>query len=799
MLKRFTTALLILIAAAINAAAQEVEVDRYNITARIDVAASAADVRAAISISNVSQTPKSKLYLRLTSLAKVSGVTVNGSPAQFETADDRRVTTLNQIIITPSSSIAAGASGTVEVSYRIEAPESSPLLHIYAGEVLLSPESVWFPMPSTVFTMYGPTTAPGTMTVSFATGSSNYRAASSGAFKGDTSGQTFTFEQPLNSLPLIVAGNFDQPLASERGGTKIEVYTQPGINAISADGKSPASSIASRLSEEVGRIIDFFTKTLGPPPAGATFRIISSPRAGNVVVPGVLVLNEQVFRRDAVSAAVVETLADAVARMWIDGRVRLRGQEPRPAQDNRPAIKARSVALLRDSLPRYLSVVYFEDRFGRDAARAMLSRMRWAYTPVAQSGRDLELGTQTIALPNYAAAVLNKGPLVLRLLAETMVREKFIASIKTLVSGTQTKIITNAELRAVLVKDGGPEIEKVFQQWIDSIIEPDLIVGAPLPSQKPGSQPVNVRNLGTGDVSVALVAVTASGKQLTTSVAVPSENLTAGEIQTSEKITSVEVDPEKLIVQTNYDNDSRDIAANALRTSAQTLFNDSIVLFNKGQQAEAEAKLREAIRREPGNPLLHAWLARTLLALKKMDLVGAEASAAIKVEPPVGPALGWAYISLGQVALARNQPAEAARFLRLAVIEAEEAPAHFAAIEWLIQAEAAAKISPQVEEPVRSFITQFDAAIKQPSSDKLSTLIIRNNLKKFAQGLAVSKPAAWTTEILHAEQIDANRVALDVRLRVKSEGRDQAGTALFILFRAGGDWLLEDVQLFNVK
>ncbi|HSF24634.1 MAG TPA: hypothetical protein VLE20_10430, partial [Blastocatellia bacterium] len=689
--------------------------------------------------------------------------------------------------------------GTVEVSYRIAAPESSPLLHIYTGEVLLSPESVWFPMTSTVFSLYGPTTGPGTLTVSFAGGSSNFRAASTGALKNDASGQTFTFEQPLNSLPLIVAGNFDQPLVSERGGAKVEVYTQPGIVAVSADGKPPASSIATRLSEEAGRIIDFFTRTLGPPPAAITFRIISSPRAGNIVVPGALVLNEQVFRRDAVGAAVVETLVDAVARMWIDGRVRLRGQEPRSSQDTRQALKARSPALLRDSLPRYLSVLYFEDRFGRDAAQAMLARMRWAYTPVAQSGRDLELGTQTIALPNYAAAVLNKGPLVLRLVAETMGREKFIASIKNLLSSPQTKIITNAELRTVLVKDGGPEVEKLFHQWVDSIIEPDIIVGAPLPSQKPGTQPVNVRNLGTGDVTVGLVAVTASGKRLTTSVAVPSENITAAEIQTSEKITLVEVDPEKLIVQTNYDNDFRDVAANALRTSAQTLFNESIVFFNKGQLAEAEAKLREAISRERGNPLLHAWLARTLVALKKMDLVGAEATAAIKVEPPVGAALGWAYISLGQVALARNQPAEAARILRLAVIEAEEAPAQFAAIESLIQAEGAAKIAPQVEESVRSFIAQFDAAIKQSSSDKISTMVVRNNLKKFAQGLAVSRTAAWTTDILHADQIDANRVALDVGLRVRSEGRDQAGTALFILLRAGGGWLLEDVQLFNVK
>jgi hypothetical protein len=137
--------------------------------------------------------------------------------------------------------------------------------------------------------------------------------------------------------------------------------------------------------------------------------------------------------------------------------------------------------------------------------------------------------------------------------------------------------------------------------------------------------------------------------------------------------------------------------------------------------------------------------------------------------------------------------------LKRALVESEEAPAQFAAREALVQAERAANLSAPVEESVRSFIAQLDAAIKQPSSDKLFTLAIRNNLKRFVQGITVSRPTAWTTEILRADQIDANRIALDVGLKVRAEGKDQAGTAVFILNRAGQGWVLEDVQLFNVK
>lgn len=800
MLKRILPALFVVAVFAVDAAAQEVEVDRYNVNARIETAASAVDVRAALSISNLGQSSKPKLYLRLTKLAKVSAALVNGASATFETVEDRRVTTLNQIIITPQSSIAAGAKATVEVTYRIEAPESTATVHVYPGEVLLTPGAVWVPMPSTMFTLYGPTTAPFTLTLSAASPAAGFRALSSGTMKNDAQGATF--EQALNSLPLVVAGSFDQPVVEERGGVKVEIFVQPGIVAVPADAKTAdAKAIIARLADEAGRIIDFLTRTLGAPPTGATFRIISSARSGNLAQPGVLVLNEQVFRRETLNSGVIEVLADAIARIWIDGRVRLRGQEPRSAQESRSAVKARSAAFMSDSLPRYLAALYFEDRFGKDAARELFTSMRWSYTPVAQSGRDAELGLQTLLLPNYSAAVFSKGPLVCRLLAETAGREKLIAAIRTLMSGAQTKIVTTEELKAALTQGASPEVEKVFQQWIDSIIEPDMIIGSPLPATKPGVQTVNLRNLGTGDVKVNVLSVTASGKQVSTPVMVPSESLATAEVQTAEKIVSVEVDPEKFIIQTNYDNDARDGDMKTTRTSAQSLLNSSIAAFNKTQYSEAETMLRQALRAEPRNAVLQSWLSRTLAAQKKMDEAAGQANAAIKIEPPVGSALAWARVTLGQVAMARNQPADAVRHFRAAVVEADDTVAQVAAREGLIQAERAAGAATQADESVRAFITQLDAAIKQPESDKLFALVVKSNLKRFVQGLTVSRPGSWSTEILHVDRVDANRVAVDVGLKVKAEGRDQAGTAVFVLTRLGNTWVLEDVpnQLFNVK
>jgi hypothetical protein len=251
MFKKLITALFIALFFTSGAMAQEVEVDRYNINARIDAGASSVDVRAAVTISNLSQAPKSRLYFRLTRLAKISGVTVNNAPAQFDVSEDRRVSTLNQVSVTPAASIGGGASATVEISYRIESPDSTPLAHVYQGETFLAPESVWFPMPSTMFTLYGATTAPFTLTATAAAAAGNFRVASAGTLKGDSS-QGFVFEQSLNSLPLIVAGRFDQPVATERGGIKIEVYAQPGITSATTSRPQPPPGSIARLSEEAG-------------------------------------------------------------------------------------------------------------------------------------------------------------------------------------------------------------------------------------------------------------------------------------------------------------------------------------------------------------------------------------------------------------------------------------------------------------------------------------------------------------------------------------------------------------------
>src|SRR5262249_28335011 len=152
---------------------------------KIDFAASAVDVQAQLQLVNPSNTSKPKILLRLTKQAKLGQVTVGGAPVQAETSEDHRFAGLTVITLTPASPLPAGGRVTVGVNYRLEVPGSAALLSIYPGEVLLLPEAVWIPAPSTAFAIYGANTAPFTLSVTAAAAGPGFRVASAGRVRAD--------------------------------------------------------------------------------------------------------------------------------------------------------------------------------------------------------------------------------------------------------------------------------------------------------------------------------------------------------------------------------------------------------------------------------------------------------------------------------------------------------------------------------------------------------------------------------------------------------------------------------------
>src|ERR1700754_5025030 len=86
------------------------DVDRYDITAKVDTASNSADITATLKLVNNGNGPGRSITLRLNSSAKINTVSVNGASATFTTKTDA---SLQVVTITPPGAIAPKASATV--------------------------------------------------------------------------------------------------------------------------------------------------------------------------------------------------------------------------------------------------------------------------------------------------------------------------------------------------------------------------------------------------------------------------------------------------------------------------------------------------------------------------------------------------------------------------------------------------------------------------------------------------------------------------------------------------------------
>jgi tetratricopeptide (TPR) repeat protein len=191
-------------------------------------------------------------------------------------------------------------------------------------------------------------------------------------------------------------------------------------------------------------------------------------------------------------------------------------------------------------------------------------------------------------------------------------------------------------------------------------------------------------------------------------------------------------------------------------------------------------------------------LGRVLLAQKKTEEAAKVFEAVLKSEPLPLQAYGAANLGLGEIALQQNNFAEASRRFRFAAMSDFDAATTMAARDNAASAERGASAI-KIPEDIRAFLQKFDGAVLQGTTDAVNQFIELGNLRKFAQSLVVRKPAIWVTEAIRTEEWDANRIAVDVTLKIKIEGKDYAGRAVYVISRANGKMLLSEVPVFDVK
>jgi hypothetical protein len=731
----------------------------FDITVNNSGSERALNARAVVTLRNVGTGGGSTLSLRINSKAEIKSISIGSVTASYRSLPEPRGGA-QRLTITLPGTIAPNENVTATVEYRLPVAENSGLAAISPVNSQFLPLSLWYPAANTPFAVRGADYAPFRVTV---TGAS---AISSGTEK--SAGGNSVFEQSLNGQPFFVAGAWDR-IDGSGNAKDVAAFLPKGSNA---DEQKQAAALIALANDAR----TFYAGMFGAAPA-VPLRLVAVNRGAGFDDAGTVLLGEGAFRRQKVDAVTAVAIAEAIARLWIGAGVQVRGE---------------GHGVLREGLSRFVASLFIEKQFGAEAADAERGRQRLSYEAIAK--RDAPLSRTTLLEGTYFNSVANKGAMVWRLVDHTLGRDEFVAALRGLLQSARADAdgLSLARARETFVARGGAAMKSLLDQQLDQATDLDLMAGLP---HLEGSQwTAALRNLGSTEATVNVLATSDAGQQFTASATIPPHDFGQVSFKSTAKIVRVEVDPEKFFPQIDYDNDA---APRAVELASS--LPEATRLFGAQEFAKAEALARQLLAAAPRMQEARIVFARALLAQSKTDEAEREFRQLAGDRLPIPAALAWSSIGLGEIALKRGQAAEAARNFTDAVRADAEYASTLSARAARIRAEAAANATPPVDESAKNFATQLDAAIRSGRQAEIAPMIVPGELTGFIRGAVGTQPEGWQTRVLRSELLDANRIALDVAINSRQLGADHAGTAVFILARVGSGWKLNAIEFFEVR
>jgi tetratricopeptide (TPR) repeat protein len=732
------------------------QVNSFDVNANVQQTERLLNVVATITATNVGGGQGRTLTVRLNSKASVKSVAVGGASANFRPGQEPRGD-LQKVEISLPAVVAPNGSTTVSVTYTLPVESNTGLSAISPIATQFLPLSFWYPMPNTPYSVRGADTAPFHLTVNIP------NAISSGVEKA---GGSITFDQSLHGQPFFVQGDWDK-VEGAADGKGIVVLAEKGAGA--EDRKRAEALISFAAAARA-----FYATSLGPAP-DIPVRLVAVRRGAGFSDGGTVLFDADMLRLPKIDAATALSVAEAVVRLWIGGQAAVQGE---------------GGGVLRDALVRFLATEFLEKQFGPDAVKSELYRQRIAYASVAQ--RDAPLARSSQLDSTYFNSVPNRGAMFWRLLDRRLGHDALMSILRAAIESGKSDPngLNLAALRGTLVSRGGDSVKALLDQQLDQVIDTDLMVG--LPQQRSGDWTSALRNLGSIDVNVTVVATTEQGQQLRTETTVPAKSFGEAVFKTTAKIVRVEVDPDKLYPQLDYGND----AVPRGKDLSQAL-NEAYLQLGAQDFAKAEATARAMLTTSPRFQEAQIILARALLGQNRIEDAEKLFRAALDETLPFTATLAWANIGLGEIAMKRNQAGDAAKRFNDAVIASRDYPSSLAARAARIRAEAAANIAPPIDQNAQTFATQLSQAVVSNKKTELEARIVSGELVRFINASIGTE--IWETKVVRTEQLNANLIAADVQIRASKLGTVGSGTAVLMLARTPAGWKLSGIELFEVR
>lgn len=728
------------------------QVTNYDINANIQDRS--LNAVANITARNVGRGTGTTLTLRINSKASIKTITSGTANVTFRAVPEAQGN-IQRVTTTLPSQVASNGTATLNVNYSLPIDSNTGLAAISLNGSQFLPLSFWYPIPNTPFTARGADTSPFRLTVN-----------GPGVISSGVEKSAGVFEQSLNAQPFFLQGDWDRVdgSAEARG---ITAYVPKGIGP--EERKQTETLIAA-----VAAARSYLGTLLGPAP-DVPFRLVSVRRGGGFHDGGTVLLDRSAFRRPKIDSATALLIGEAVAQLWVGGQTAVRGDGGGP---------------IKEGLTRFLATLFIEKHFGKEVANAELFRQRLAFTAVAK--RDGPLSRSTALDDAYFSSVPNKGAMVWRLVDNRLGRELFMTTLKSqLQSGKETDSgITLAAFRSAIVEKGGDRIKATLDLLLDQVTDTDLMIG--LPQQRGAEWTAALRNLGSSEATVRVVATTDRGEQLSSESTIPARGFGEAVFKTNARLLRAEVDPDKLYPQLDFSNDT------APRTRGVTeAAGDAARLLSSQDYNKAEAVARELLGSTPQMQEARVLLARALLAQNKLEEAEKLFRTALDDPLPTPSSMAWASIGLGLISAQKGQPAEAVRRFNEAVRIEGDYPTSVLARFERIKAEQTTNAAPPIDEAAKSFVTQLDSAISSAKRPELEARVVSGELVRFVSSMVGT--ITWQTRVLRTELIDANTMMVDVAIQAKDLGQDRSGTAVLVLSKVGGSWKLASIELFEVR
>lgn len=719
------------------------QVQKYDISATLPQGVDRnLTAKAVLNLKNVSSGSASRLTLRIAEKAEVTDVKVNGSAADFSKGLEKIDSVRNlQRAIVRLPSIAPDGTVSVEVNYKLRVDENSGLGAISPVGSQFLPLSFWYPTPNSWFFVRGADYAPFTLKIN---SPNNMTILSSGRENGGS------FDQSLYDQPFFIAGRWDKLDAGS-----VTIYMPKGAGANEQQRAQELAKLASDAR-------DYTSSLLGSLPE-TPLRLISAKRGAGFSGGGTILIDDSVFRRQKIDSQTALTIAESIAKIWLG---------------NSAAVSGEGYGAVREGLSRYVATQFIEQKFGKDVADVERLKQRTAYASIAR--RDAPLSLVSPIDDFYYAATANKGSMIWRLLAKKIGNDEFFRLIK---QTAEDRSISLSEIRSKLSSQS-----ELLNYAFDQVTDVNLLVG--LPQTTGGETKVALRNTGSIDVTVDVVAALANGEKTSTTVTLRPKSFGEVNFKTGAKINYIEIDSEKLYPQTEYTDD----------VAPREFDNSDLLLvvkrdFDRQDFVTAEKKAKLVLSDFPRFDDVRILLGRSYLAQNKLSEAEKEFRAVLNEKLPSARSLAWANVGLGDVYAKNGKTVEAAKHYN----EAIRADAEYGATLAAQNGRNKFAGSESVNSSIIDFFSRFDKAAISNQKAQLDDLIVAGEITKFA-GAITGQAQQWNTKVLNVDQIDENTFLVETSVNLKLLNRSpESGRAVYRLVKVENNLKLNSVDIFEVK